>query len=230
MSTSGGASGGGLLTATAHLTGAELLTLNSAPTVLVPAPPVGEIAVDFVVTYDFVPGVTEYGVNFPALFYANPAGIQADAGMNPALLTAPATNGIRYSITGRPVRVFATSAQMNGQAVVVADNADPPLLGPIVTTALNAGGALYAPGDTGTLDGGGVLADYIVDTVDGGGAVLTYNLTSFGDQYPVIPADTTSTGGGQPGVGTGLLLDIVDIPPADGDLYVTAQYVLVPVH
>lgn len=75
-------------------------------------------------------------------------------------------------------------------------------------SSLNAGGVSYAPGDTGTVTTGSADATYIVNTVDGGGAVLTYTLTSAGTAYVTGTNISTATGGGQPGVGTGLTLDI----------------------
>jgi hypothetical protein len=230
MSTSGGTPAGGLLVEKAHLTAADLLTLNSAPTELLPAPPAGQAAVVVLATFEFVTGVATYAGNAVTLNYTNAAGPLACPTTIIGLMTTAAHFGSRWTSEGPSTQVLIPLAQIDGQPIYVASAVDPPWSGPIVTTALNNGGTGYAIGDTGTLDGGGVLADYIVDTVDLiTGAVLTYNLTSFGDLYTVTVGDTTTPGGGQPGIGAGLLLDIVDIVPADGDLYVTVQYVLVPV-
>lgn len=59
--------------------------------------------------------------------------------------------------------------------------------GSIVTATLGAGGAGYAPGDTGTINAGGVAttATYTVGTVGGGGAVLTFSITSGGIGYSI---------------------------------------------
>lgn len=91
-------------------------------------------------------------------------------------------------------------------------------------SSLNAGGALYAPGDTFTVDGGGTLAAGVVDTVDGGGAVLTYHLTSRGKDYTSANGvATTATAG----VGAGLKLNIsaqsasFDITSVQGNAGVT---------
>lgn len=230
MSTSGGTPAGGIHVEKTHLIAADILTLNSAPTELLPAPPAGQAAAVTVATFEFVPGVVTYlgnsislNYNAVALMYATPPTIIG-------LLTTAAHFGSRWTSEGPSTQILIPLANIDAQPIYVTSAVDPTPTGPIVTTALNDGGTAYAPGDTGTVDGGGVLADYIVDTVDGiTGAVLTYNLTSFGDLYQATNAVTTTAGGSQPGIGTGLLLDIVDIAPADGDLYVTVQYVLVPV-
>jgi len=83
--------------------------------------------------------------------------------------------------------------------------------GVIVTTTLNAGGAGYIAGDTGTINGGNGEAQYTVLTVDGGGAVLTYILTTPGLNYTTGTAvDTTATSGS----GTGFKVDITVIETA----------------
>lgn len=104
-------------------------------------------------------------------------------------------------------------------------------LGPIATSSLTsgAGGALYAANDTGTISTGNGDATYIVNTVDGGGAVLTYTITAPGTGYSVGTANATSTGGGQPGVGTGFEIDINSITQGDGSILYAIYFSVVPI-
>ncbi len=82
--------------------------------------------------------------------------------------------------------------------------------GAILTTSLNTGGDDYAVGDTGTIATGDGLATYEVLTVLAG-AVVTYMLHSRGSGYDVTNGVATATGGIQPGVGTGFLVNILSI-------------------
>lgn len=83
--------------------------------------------------------------------------------------------------------------------------------GAILTTSLNAGGADYAIGDTGTINAGDGLATYEVLTVDGSGAVLTFDLINRGSGYDVGEGVATATAGVQPGVGVGFLVNVLTI-------------------
>lgn len=103
-------------------------------------------------------------------------------------------------------------------------------IGPIasITVTAGSGGALYAIGDTGTInpDGSSNDATYAVTSVDGSGAVTGLDLTAPGTQYFNGGGNSTGDGGAQPGVGTGLTVDIVvDAPTQTGaydfDLFYT---------
>ena len=78
--------------------------------------------------------------------------------------------------------------------------------GEINTAVLNGAGALYAANDTGIISGGGGDALYKVLTVSSG-AVATLSLTYGGTGYSTATAVATTTGGAQPGTGTGLTLN-----------------------
>lgn len=76
-------------------------------------------------------------------------------------------------------------------------------------------GTSYAINDTGILTQalpiGSTTATYKVLTVSGGGAVLTYILTNPGSGYANTQVSPTAVGGGQPGAGTGLFIDIIAV-------------------
>lgn len=80
--------------------------------------------------------------------------------------------------------------------------------GLISSSILVFSGHGYAIGDTGVILGTiGFPATYQVLTVGGGGAVLTYLITAAGTGYS-IGFGNTQTGGAQPGVGIGFVIDI----------------------
>lgn len=85
-----------------------------------------------------------------------------------------------------------------------------------VVTSINetGNGSGYAIGDTGSVGGGAGDALYVINTVDGSGAVTGMHLTATGSNYLTAKDVPTFTGGGQPGIGTGLTIDItVNSPP-----------------
>ncbi len=71
-------------------------------------------------------------------------------------------------------------------------------------------GTGYAIGDTGVVLGtAGSLATYRVLSIGSSGSVITYAIISPGSGYMVATGGTTQTGGAQPGVGTGFVIDII---------------------
>lgn len=84
--------------------------------------------------------------------------------------------------------------------------------GPIAAAAPTpgGGGAGYALGDTGTVPGYTGDAAYRV-TGQTGGAVTAIAISAPGTSYRVSGGNATATGGGQPGSGTGLQIDITAI-------------------
>jgi hypothetical protein len=240
MSTSGGT--GTVVAKTTHVTAAQIGTLWTAPITLVAAPGAGFAIVPDEIVGEFVAGVDGFAAfPSPVVYYAAAADLHQITALGecfPAL--APPTDALFIATAFRP---SSANTYMGGvarnQALILSagfgDAANPDRAGPIVTTTLQAGGALYAPNDTGTIDtdpngyvGG---AAYKVLTVDGGGAVLTYQITAAGDGYSTTsnPLPTT-VGGGQPGVGSGFTVNVTAIHAADGDLYVTTYYRVVATH
>lgn len=237
MSTSGGIPAGALSRASVHLGGAAIATLFSDPIELIPAPGAGKAVVVLDVAYETVAGVIGYDATTVALYYDGDAASGQELTEVAAQMTLFAGVAPTSELFGNPPapgNVIAI-ADAEDRAVVVADlAADPVRIGAIVTATLQAGGAGYAIGDTGTISGKnyGATATYVVDTVAAiTGAVLTFHVVVAGTGYDTLSnPHATIAAGSQPGVGTGFTLNITAIPPADGDLYVTAWYAIIPIH
>lgn len=80
----------------------------------------------------------------------------------------------------------------------------------VLTSSLGAAGTGYAANDTFTISAGDTNATGVVDTVGGGGAVTAYHLTSVGSNYAVATSPTSQSGA-QPGVGTGLTINVLTL-------------------
>jgi hypothetical protein len=95
-------------------------------------------------------------------------------------------------------------------------------MGGILTSALFGfgGGSGYAVGDTGIILGPNNNATYIINSVSGG-AVVTYTITFGGSGYSVSPRNSTTTGGAQPGVGTGFAIVINSVGNSNTEQLVT---------
>lgn len=78
--------------------------------------------------------------------------------------------------------------------------------GPIDSALVQSGGTGYAVGDTGTVIGGVSDATYVVLT-ESGGLAQTVSITSPGTFY-VSGTAATEDSGGQPGTGSGMVLDL----------------------
>lgn len=236
MSSSGSTPAGGtVLSATRTVTAAEMATLFSAPITLISAPGAGR-AVLLVAgsRMEFVAGIDGFA-DFPTpeLLYgvAGTKAILASSEIWPA--AAPPTNKIMFVEGGTNVAGSFQAVNptiIDNMAIVLqALGANPDRAGPIVAVTIAAGGLAYVAGDTGTIDtdplgytGG---ATYIVTTVGGGGAVTGLTITGAGNGYSTVsnPLPTT-VGGAQPGIGTGLTVNVTAITAADGELVVTLVY------
>lgn len=217
---------GALQVATLRLTSAQILALDTVPIQIVAAPGAGAVVSPVVAAVSYTFGTKAYNT-------AGGAG-GAYLGFNygavePFTLDGTVvydqTTASRYFAKVKDFGVEALAAVAN--TAVTLDLGDSLAAGPIVTSAKNAGGALYAPGDTGTIDVGGPVGDaaYVIDTVGGGGAVLTYHLTSAGTAYATAVGSTTTNGGGQPGIGTGFTVNITAVTKGDGTFTVSLYYV-----
>lgn len=234
MSTSGGFR---LLEASAHLTGAEIATLFTAPTEIVAAPVSGIAWLVVAVNAQFEPGVVSYqsADDGPGLYFsgADPgAATQAGSNFPGSLIDNPTADRIATT-TGTSFSHLDPAVA--GRAIDVGTpQGDPTINAPVVTTTLDDGGLGYVVNDTGTIDGNGygAPAEYKVLSVAAiTGAVLTYSITAAGDGYNAVGnPHTTTAAGGQPGIGTGLQLNVTAVTPPDGDLYVGVLYYPVPVH
>lgn len=242
MSTSGGASRNGLLTASVHLATAALKTLFSAPTPIVVAPGTGHALLVDEVVAEYVPGVG-------TLASAGQVGIFAGIG-NPVLGTLldgaiahftamggfqPALHEVVHGAglgVGNATPVVASSLVDNAPLVVGGNTGDPQQVGPITALTITAAGTNYAVNDTGTIAadqyGGG--ATYRVTSVAAiTGAVTGLAITAGGDGYGVGTTDATATGGAQPGVGTNLTVTPTAVT-FTGNLYVTVTYQILTLH
>lgn len=236
MSTSGGSGSGGLSVVTTHLTGAQIAQMFSSPHELIAAPGANRAVVMLGVEYETVAGVTSYLANDGGIYYD---GVAAGALRIESTLNQLAMLGLNV-----PTSQFSRNQDLNPEetlTTVIANKAvnvtmptaDPARAGAIVTSTLAAGGAGYVIGDTGTIDSPeyGALAAYIVDTVGALGVVLTYHLTATGTGYdPSASPYNTTAAGAQPGIGTGLTLNVTAIPAPDGLLYVAAFYKTITTH
>lgn len=217
--------------------GAQISTLFSAPSQLIPPPGPGRMLQVINVTVEFAlrPGSLPIGGN-PALFYADG---------NPPTNANQLTNTGAPVLTDPPAHLVATLDTLSGLAfdpATVANlavnvgivTADPGIAGPIATTTIDTAGTGYAIGDTGHIVPSqfGPNATYRVDTVDiGTGAVLTYTITNPGTGFDGLgnPYHAVNSGA-QPGIGINFALGVATIAPVAGVLAVTAAYNVVTLH
>lgn len=232
-----------LAIAAAHLNAAKVGTLKTAPTLLVAAPGAGKALAVVNFTAEWVQGVDGFVTSLsPGLFYTAAAAVVGNAasqdvgGLSSDLLPRISRFGVAGPLltTVSEASSIARTIVANQPLVVGQPGTDPPRAGPIVTATLAAGGTGYVVNDTGTVDqqnytGGAAYRVSAVAPVTG--AVTAFVITAPGDGYDTLDNPVTTTaGGGQPGVGTGLTVNVAAIPPADGDLYVTALYRVITLH
>jgi len=222
-----GAAGSGVVLITnVRLTAAQIATSNTNPTILVSAPGSGKIiSIDHVIAKR-LDGLTAW--NFPGSYDITwgPDGSlfgPFDPGDNPLAFVSDG-GPYTYANGSVPSANSYESALIENKALYAFSNMDPNLTGPIVTSSVASGGTGYAIGNTGNLNFGG--AQYVVDSVNGSGAVLTYHLTNTGlpTGYNTTnnPVATTATSGS----GTGFTLNVLSIPPADGEIDLTIFYTI----
>jgi len=207
---------------------AQLQNLLGAPVLLVGAPGAGKLLVFFGALMAYKFGTVAYdapGDVLEVIYGSN---------INPQLTPNASVTGLIASAASAAAFASASYASIFG-ILPGSDNTALNLygqdynVGPIATTSLGAGGLGYAVNDTGVLTDGDGTAAYKVLTVGAGGAVLTYQITNTGHLYPVENGAATATGGAQPGVGTGLTINILTIVQGDGTLTVTTYYQVVAV-
>lgn len=227
MSTSGGTGPAGTMQrASVALTAAQILTLDTVPVQMLAAPGADQAYNIFQIVFAFEVGT---------ILFNGGVGIAAGADDLVLKLGAVEVQGCHFAadtLWRRPDDRFGFDpaaqnvlAGVAGQPLnVAADN--PANYGPISASVLNAGGAAYAVGDTGTVDTGSADATYVVDTVAPvTGAVTAYHLTSGGGAYPAPQVGVTTTpGGAQPGAGAGLTVDITNVTRGNGTITVIAYY------
>lgn len=233
-----GGGSSGVLLANAHLTAAQISTLFSSPTVLVPAPGANRMLRLIVATFELVAPFTAQDPATLAIYYSDGAGPQASGTLNgffpgnaPGVSSVAAVGAL--VVNSQPPPGEATADVTDVPLVLACQMADPDEYGPIATASLDGGGLAYAVGDTGTIDNNafGAAATYRVLTVAPvTGAVLTFTVVTVGAGYSVDDSPyTTTAAGAQPGIGTDLTIN-VDAVTIAGEVYVTALYQIVTTH
>lgn len=246
--------GDGLLIATAHLPPAAVNKLFSAPTPIVPAPGDGYWLALVAASIEYATVATGFGNYSPAptLFYGTPAAANV-ASSNPngaefALMganigPAPTTalllpEWVQQVGTGPTTNAYLRSL-VEDQPLVLGDlvqDADPTTRLVSVNPTPAAAGTGYAVNDTGTIDGSWPTGDaaYLITAVAPiTGAVTAFTITSLGAGGGYSLADspqTTSTGGAQPGAGTGFEVAITAVAAPDDHLYLTVRYQVLALH
>lgn len=229
MSTSGGSGGGGVRASTVTFAGAAISDYFATPLVLVPAPGAGRyvLPVEFGMGFTYANG---WWAGTPGLYFDDSAGLSlGGVSLSGLIGTANPPNQIQ---TARSADLIAVNAGFENLPVVMTDQSGAnSTSGPIGSTTLNDGGVGYVPGDTGTVDGGAGSrsASYAVLTVGALGVVLTYSITDAGDGYQAPGTVSTSAGGSQPGIGTGLVLDLSTLSPITSTVSVTTIYRIITI-
>lgn len=229
VTVSGG--GGELQTVKVTISQADLTTLFSSPVEAIPAPGAGKVIalVSCLWQYRWEDAVFLTAVALPAIGYIG-SDFSGSAMIDFQNGNTPQFGGNYDQVGSNPPYGIAPDFDVINKAIVIATQSDLGIWGPITALTLNAGGALYAPGDTGIVgDGSADTADatYVVDTVDGGGAVLTATLTAPGTSYTSVTADPTTNDGAQPGIGTGLKFNVTVSTPATGYMQFDLSYLIV---
>ncbi len=116
-----------------------------------------------------------------------------------------------YSPDGEPIcAAKVTALNTDGFTLTILD---------ALLASVNSGGSNYAVGDTGLITAGDGLAEYTVLTISGS-TVLTVSVVD-GSGYLTASGVATSVGGSQPGIGSGLTLDLISGSPTTEDVVVT---------
>lgn len=217
-----------LQSTTTQLTRAQILSLDTVPVTLIPAPGAGKLINVFGIAAILNFGTVAYSSASDVLsaFYENAA---FDAILAPGitdLVTNPADSNT-YNVA----LLDGDSGNLTGNAnaAIQIDATTSYNVGPIVTATLGAGGLGYIANDTGTIANGNNDATYKVLTVGAGGAVLTFQITVAGTLCSVANGNATVDGGVQPGVGVGFTVNITAVQTGDGTLKVVTYYQIIPV-
>lgn len=219
----------------------DLATLFSAPVEVLPAPGVGFAYQILSVNVVTLPGVGLFDNAGPALIFGTDPStmpssasdvlgclasqyMRAVAGLNSAFTgqslnacsVGPAQSTIGGTFPFASTNGVPLSAIENQPICLAAQGADAIAAAPMLTATPTSGGTGYAVGDTGVVDADQFTgnATYTVLT-ETGGAVDTVSIDTGGDGYVVGHSLIgTNPDGSQPGIGTGLTLEVVTIDSA----------------
>lgn len=224
ISAPGGGGGGAVLQHTVSISAAQIRNLFAAPVVLAPGVPAKRIVpVSISVAYAFGTTVYNFNEGSDAVDYAvtgdptaAPSGILVQA-----LQAAMASNFSDWP----PNSSVINQHDNQGNDLILAASGGSMDTGSILTAAVGAGGAGYAPLDPIFIPNvSGAEAQASILTVDGSGAVLTFAITDNGTGYAVAN-NVPTTGGSGDGNFT---IDITAISPlGDGSVIMTTSYLLV---
>ena len=218
--------GGGLQSVTVDLSTAQIATLGSSPVEYAPSAGPNTVLVPVQVSFQHKAGSQPFGTSIMELYAGWAAGQQYQT-------MAVAAGEIQFDIASDSFNsgLFApdgTPVGYEDAPGVIAAGADPGYTGSILTKSVEAGGLLYAPGDTGTITNplSGTVATYTVDTVVGG-AVTGFSINNPGTQYSVANGLTTTP---TSGLGDGnFTVNVLTITPlSDGTGRAIILYYVMP--
>ena len=116
---------------------------------------------------------------------------------------------------GGAISTFHIIPGQNGiNFTIQLNNTTTALYGFMSSYAIGRAGTGYHPGDTGFVAAGNnsIQNTYVVNTVNGSGGVTGITITNVtGAQYGIFTNKPTSTGGAQPGTGSGLAINITGV-------------------
>ncbi len=199
----------------------ELATLNSSPVSILPALGAGfTIVPQYQFSY-YSPGLSVFGSN-PTAFVQS----SSSYSFGPAIALNQIFGANEYWTAN--VATFASSVDGDNHALILFDNSDLGIWGPVTGLSVNGSGTGYAPNDTGFLPSDQGNATYKILTVDGSGVPLTTQLLTGGHSFTTGTGQTGTNGGSQPGSGTGLTLDVTVSTAETGTLKILISYIIVP--
>lgn len=208
------------ITETFDLTANQINHLFSAPVTLIPAPGVGKAIAILNIQLVIENGIYSFysrsgSIHRHGLYYGSTSGQELSAWIDPGYSKIFFQNIVGSNVADRAV--------IENQPVVVAGLTEDLVNGGgIATATVNAGGAGYAPGDTGYVDPND-FATFIVDTVDGGGAVTAFHFDHRGGGYTTgVYASSNNVGSG-----TGFTMNVTSVVPGNGTARAIITYFIV---
>lgn len=165
------------------------------------------------------------------LWFGDPQGPTNKFGLAlPTVLTSQQSNDVALTPTNSSTPISSNQAE---NAPLVLGSLDPIVdAAPLVAVTPAGGGTGYVVGDTGDILNSNGSNPYTVLSVDEGGSPLTISLDPIaeGSSFVATNIQSTETGGEQPGVGTGLQIQVDEVEACDARLELEVLYRLAAVH
>lgn len=164
------------------------------------------------------------------LWFGDPQGPTNKFGLAlPTVLLSQQSNDVALTPTNSSTPISSNQAE---NAPLVLGSLDPIFDAAPLVAVTPLGGAGYVVGDTGDILNVNGSNPYTVLSVDGGGAPLTISIDPIEEGSVFVAADiqNTETGGEQPGVGTGLQIQVDEVAVCDARLELEVLYRLAAVH